>query len=121
LSITSIYEAGVVINSVEDVDTLDDILDYVVQHVDAWGNSQVIWDMNLFNFQSICADSIHSFVSRAKPLSEKRPGIKNAIIVDSDLGFGMMRMLGMLSENNLKITINVFRSKDQALQWLNDE
>ncbi len=96
-------------------------MDYYSCHVDAWGNKPSIWDMNLFNFVSIDLNSIHYFISKIKPPSEKRAGMKAALVVDSDLGFGMMRMLGMLSENTLKVTIHVFRSKDQALQWLNDE
>ena len=53
MSITSVIESGVVINAVEECDTFDDIFDYVAQHVDAWVNRQVLWDMALFNFQSI--------------------------------------------------------------------
>ena len=118
MSITSKNEAGVVINSVEDSDTLNDILDYVPQHIDTWGNRQILWDFTLLNFESIDEDSIRSMIRRGKLLSEKRPGLKSAILVNSDLGFGMMRMLGFLSFERLKFEIQVFRKKEKALQWL---
>ncbi len=121
MSITSAHEAGVVINSVEACDTFNDVLEYASQNIDEWGNNQVLWDFHLFDFDSIDTIAIRSFVKRAKILSNKRPGLKTALIIDSDLGYGMLRMLQMLSEETFKFTINVFRNSEQALQWLAEE
>ncbi len=120
MSITSVIESGVVINAVEECDTFDDIFDYVAQHVDAWVNRQVLWDMTLFNFQSIDSQSIRSFIQKGASLSEKRLGLKTAFLVDSDLAFGMMRMLQILAEESLKIEFGIFRSKDEALRWISE-
>ena len=121
MSITSTSEADVVIISVKDDNKFESILDYMSTRMDEWGKSQVLWDMTLYNFQSIDSVSIRNFISRSKSLSEKRAGIKNAILVDSDLGFGMMRMLQLIAEDKLEVVLNVFRNKEKALQWCIDE
>ncbi len=121
MSITSTYEADVVINSVEDTDTLNYILYYALLHAAEWGNRQVIWDLRLFNFHSIDKNSINYFLSKSKPLSEMRLGLKTAIIADTDLGFGMMRMLEFMADEKLSFTVRVYRNKEKAFQWLTDE
>jgi len=121
LSITSTCEADVVIISVKDDNKFESILDYMSTRIDEWGNSQVLWDMTLYNFQSIDSVSIRNFISRSKSFSNKRAGIKTAILVDSDLGFGMMRMLQLIADDKLQVVLNVFRNKEKALQWLDDE
>ena len=121
MSITSIYEAGVYIRSVEHGDTLDDIVDYVSCHIDEWSKSPALWDMTLFNFQAIDQDSIRFFISKGKSLTKKRSGLKTAFLVDSDLGFGMMRMLQLIADEKVYVKFSVFRSKDKALQWLAEE
>ncbi len=121
MSITSTYEADVVIVSVVDDNKFESILDYMSTRIDEWGNSQVLWDMTLYNFQSIDSVSVRNFISRSKSIAKKRAGIKNAILVDSDLGFGMMRMLQLIADDKLQVVLSVFRNKEKALQWLADE
>ena len=120
MSITSVIEAGVVFNSVEDDDTLEDIIDYIDHHVDAWGNRHILWDMTLFNFQSLDQHSIRSFKLSVEKISRKRTGLKTAILVNSDLGFGMTRMYETLVEEKNKEKSHIFKSKDQAFKWLSD-
>jgi hypothetical protein len=120
LSISSVNETGIIINSVEESDTLDDIIGYITQHVAEWSSHQVLWDLTLLDFNVINSESIRSLIQKGLSLSEKRTGLKTALLVDNDLGFGMMRMLQILSEERLKIEFGVFRGKDEALEWLNE-
>ena len=120
MSITTIIDADVVINSVGDSEAFEDILEYLAQNLGTWGNRQVLWDVTSFNFQSVGPQSIRSLISDGISLSEKRSGLKTAILVDSDLGYGMMRMLQILAEERFKTSLGLFRSKDQALEWLSD-
>ena len=121
MSITSTYEGSVVVNSVEDDDSLVDILDYASRHIDEWRKCQVIWDMTLLNFQELSGESIRSFILRGASFTKKRSGMKTALLVDSDLGFGMMRMLQIIAEDKVHVIFKVFRSKGQALQWLAED
>lgn len=56
---------------------------------------------------------VHTIVRRALPTPAKR-----AIVVSSDVSFGMFRMLGMLLEGHTREQFRVFRAIDDALRWL---
>ena len=120
MSRTSINESGVVINVAEEIDTIDDIFAYVSQHIDSWVDSDVLWDLSLFDFQTLDSKDIRNLIQKGSLLSKKRLGLKTAFLVTSDLGYGMMRMLQIMAEGELKFEIGVFRSneQDQALAWL---
>ncbi len=121
MCITSIIELDVVINSVKESHTLQDIVDCVAKNVNEWTNTQVIWDMNAFNFTNVNQSDIRSLILQSMPFSKKRRGMKTGIFVSPDLGFGMMRMLQMLSDEQLETSIGVFRTKAQALEWANEK
>ena len=55
---------SVVVNAVEEGHTLDDIFDFVSDHVDSWGSRQVLWDLTLLGFQSIDSHSVRSLVDK---------------------------------------------------------
>ncbi|MDP6634801.1 MAG: hypothetical protein QGG42_07885 [Phycisphaerae bacterium] len=118
MSITSVIERGVVVNTVEQVDTFGDIFDFIANHIDSWKENQVLWDIRRFDFESIDSRSIRSFLRTAASVSETRSGMKTAIFVDSDIGFGMMRMLQILAEANIPVELGVFRNKERAIAWL---
>ena len=121
MSISSVIESGVVLNSVDASDTFEDIFFFVGRHVDSWGESQVLWDLTLFDFESTHTHSIASLVSRGALMSQKCSGLKTAVIVCSDLGFGMMRMFQSMAEEKIQIEFGVFRTKPDALAWLSGE
>ncbi len=124
MAITSVFESNIVVNTIEGSDTLDDILDFVSDsgRIDSWETRQVLWDVTLFDFPSIDSASVRSFVSRGTSLAaqEQRSGLKTAILVNSDLGFGMMRMLQILAEEHFKFELRVFRDRDLAVKWLEE-
>ena len=117
---TSFDISGIVINVAQKTDTLDDIIDYVSQHIESWVDCNIIWDATLLDWESISSQSIRALAQNVILLSNKRLGSKTAIFVDSDVGFGMMRMLQMLADEKNKITFRVFKTKNQALSWLNE-
>ncbi|MFC1554689.1 hypothetical protein ACFL7D_08660 [candidate division KSB1 bacterium] len=120
MSIYSVIEGNVVVNTVDENDTLNDIFDLISKNIDEWVGYKLLWDLSIFNFLKIDSDSIHSFIQKIAPLSEKHSGQKDAILAKTELGFGMMRMLQILAENKYKIEIKVFREKDEALKWLKE-
>ena len=61
---------------------------------------------------------VRAFVWRSASFSEKRTGLKAALFVDSDVGFGLMRMMQLFADKQFKFEFEVFRDKEQALHWL---
>ena len=121
MSFTCIVESNFVINTAEEGDTLDEIFDFISNNRESWGSRHVMWDMTLFDSQSINPQSVLSFIQQSASLTERRSGLKNAILVPSDLGFGMARMLKILGDGQFKAELGVFRDRDCAIKWLNDE
>jgi len=118
MGITSSIEQDTIVNTADPEATLAEVFDYVSGNIASWADKQVFWDLRLFDFTSIDAQSIRSFLGPAAPLSETRRGLKTAILVDSDVGFGMMRMLQILSEGKIQIELGVFRDRTEAFAWL---
>lgn len=58
---------------------------------------------------------VDTIVRRALPTSAKR-----AIVVSSDVSYGMFRMLGSLLEGQTREQFHVFRAMDDALAWLEE-
>ena len=116
-----ITQSGVVINSIEATETADDIIDYIATHVNSWTDSHILWDMTPFDFLTLNSQNIRVALDKLASMNNLHPRVKRAILVDSDLGFGMMRMLQLLSDGVLSVEINVFKDQDLALKWLNRE
>ena len=51
-------------------------------------------------------------------MSEKRKGLKTAVVAQSDLGYGMMRMLSIMAEGKFQFQLETFRSLSEAITWL---
>jgi len=51
-------------------------------------------------------------------LSLERDREKCAILVARDLEYGMVRMWGVFVEGKWDVTVNLFKSRDEAIVWL---
>ncbi len=120
MSILTKLENKIVINTTQGSDTFEDILSYISLRIDDWVGKNVIWDVNSLDFSKVKSQSIQPFILNGQLLSEKRKDLNTAIIVESDLGFGMMRMLQLLSEGQIRFKFGVFRSKSEAMKWLGE-
>jgi len=78
----------------------------------------------IFNFRDGSLKNISTGVFKQKIISsksraEKRKEIKVAIIAKKDIDFGMGRMYAAYVEmEDIGVTINVFRTQSESLQWL---
>ncbi|MDJ0889039.1 MAG: hypothetical protein QNI89_17170 [Desulfobacterales bacterium] len=78
-----------------------------------------LWDITEAEVPVGSADEISNLAHYVRNLSYARHGGKTAIISHNDLGYGMSRMLGTLYEmEKVPFEIHVFRSIDEATQWL---
>ena len=84
----------------------------------------VLWDMSDATANSISHIEIREIVGLIRMSRKGRKGGKTAIVAASDVDFGLSRMLQILLESPEElhqVWLEVFRSKDEAVQWLNEK
>ena len=50
----------------------------------------------------------------------RKPGSKTAVVVSAELDYGITRMISILTETFVNFEVDVFRSVDEAVAWLNE-
>jgi len=120
MSITTTIESNVFINKTESTDSLVEICDFIEMNIYKWKDYNLLWDLNEFNFDNISTESVKCFIDSETEISHLRGNLKTAILINSTFGFGMMRMLECLAEDNLAMRIEVFKSRKSAMDWLTE-
>jgi hypothetical protein len=65
---------------------------------------------------NISQKAVHTIVEALRRLGKESRLGPTAVIVDSDVGYGMLRMLSVLVEDDCQI--QPFRQQEEAEQWL---
>ena len=79
----------------------------------------LLWDLSRSDLSKITADQIRRIVDAAKQYAHLREGGKTALFTTVPVGFGIARMYEILAEaNQHPIPNRVFRSFDEAMEWL---
>ena len=78
--------------------------------------SNLFHDVRLVDVD-VPTSEIHNVAKAASPKVDSKIVRKVAILVSSDIGFGMMRMLAMIRERP-GLVLNVFRDLEEAKAWL---
>jgi hypothetical protein len=82
----------------------------------------VLWDFSKASLSRISSNQIETILDYIKQHAEKRAGGKTAIVVSKTLEYGMSRMIQTLSELiSIPLEIKIFRSIEEAVQWLGKE
>ena len=115
---TRTSSSGFIVNEAEKGDTLEDVFLFVEKNIDSWAGKHELWDMSLLDFRGLTSKSTYSNMEKGAMLSKKRAGLKTALVVESALGYGMMRMLQTFTKNSLEFELNVFRNHTTAILWL---
>lgn len=118
MGITTVLENDYILNTLAQDETVQVILDYLTDNVEDWRGRHVLWDLRDFDFGMISPKTISAFVEGASEHAHKRIGLKTGIVVTSEVGFGMMRMLQILGENRFESELGVFRNMDEAVTWI---
>lgn len=124
MAIVSVREDGFTSISVGADTSRSDLIEFVSNQFPKMSDSHTLWDLSLYNFDSSSADSARLLVYEfelisSNPSSTKSsPTRKCAILVDSDLSFGMARMFQALADQRLNMEYGVFREKSEAIAWL---
>ena len=83
---------------------------------------KIIFDFTNGSLKNISTEVFKQKIIRSKSRTEKRKEIKAAIIGKKDIDFGMGRMYAAYIEmEDIGVTISVFRTQSEALQWLDLE
>jgi len=78
-----------------------------------------LWDFSNASFDKISNEFLRQMFSIVQRGGSSRQGGKTAVIAPSDLEYGMARMFQIMSDNDaFPFKIKVFRSYDEASQWL---
>jgi len=109
---------GVLTNVVSADMTPDDVIAYVNEHVEEWQRREICWILDDFDFSSINSTTVQTFIARLARRDSPRAGLKIALVVGDDFGFGMLRMLEMMAEGQIAMDINVLRTFEEAARWI---
>ena len=82
---------------------------------------KTLWNIERLDLKEINKDFMNGLISIRKKFPQRR-NAKIAIIIPSDLGFGLSRMYEAFSENQgMPQSIHVFRNHADAEKWLLSE
>lgn len=118
--IQTVIDGHLVINTTTSDAAFSDIFHYVAEHNAQWSDRSVVWDLREFDFEKINADDLKNHIGVGAKLSKMREGLSTAIVISTDLGFGMRRMFSIMAEMNdgFQTKIEAFRSMAEAKAWL---
>jgi len=118
MAIQTTIENNYVINIPDSTESLDSILKYIADNIVVWQDKNTLWDVSSIDFKHISSEAIKSFSEKIGPVTKVRQGLKTAFVVDSDLAFGMIRMLQTLYNDKINIVVQIFKNQRDAVQWL---
>lgn len=81
----------------------------------------VMWDLTRAELEHLREEDVRSIGETPRKFSEERNGGRTAIVAPTDLAFGLARMYEFISDpSEVLIEIQVFRSVEEATQWLEE-
>jgi len=79
------------------------------------------WDMAECSVTDITVGGMRTFIERASRKGQARKDGKTAVVVSSQLQYGLARMAEAFGEFvSLPFAFRVFKDRDEALAWLNE-
>lgn len=82
----------------------------------------LLWDFTRADLSGLSTEDLQGIVAGARRLAHLRPAGKTAIVAQSSLEFGMGRMYETFTEIwKHPIPHRVFKSREEALEWLQSE
>lgn len=101
--------------------TLEEMLEALEQMYIDGPPRHIMWDMSDADVSNATSDTMRAFTSRAVELGTDRQG-KTAVVAPGDLAYGLARISGALTDlAEVSYTFRVFRTRQDALDWLVEE
>lgn len=83
---------------------------------------RLLWDMSQADVSYVTPDILQNFIKRSVDYGSQFKGRRVAVFASEDLQFGLARMSKAFTEiESAPYSFNVFRSRKEALDWLNSE
>ena len=80
--------------------------------------ASILWDARGCSLGNLNARTMSKLVDLFRSQSEKRGKGKAAVVVGKELDFGLTRMFEMAYQDKISFQIRIFRSVEEADQWL---
>ena len=78
-----------------------------------------LWDMSASKLTKVTVEGMRQFIIRTSRLGKVRSGGRTAVLVDSQLQYGLGRMAEAFGEfESLPFEFRVFKNRSEALEWL---
>lgn len=95
----------------------------VKQAIEAFYSGQVtkrvLWDLTDSDVSELSKPEVESIASTPRAAQQQRQLGKTALVAPEDLAYGLSRMYQALTHlENLPFETQVFRDKDEAMNWL---
>ncbi len=100
-----------------DFDEFASIFETITNSNDYPPNIRAIWDFRNSDISSVNSEMLKHLIEIRKRF-EKRNTCRSALIVSSNMQYGMGRMFQMLSEGKIPHEFMVFRDYEECEQWL---
>lgn len=97
---------------------LRNVLAGVYAHPDFRPDSSSLWDLREATTRHISASEVQSIAGMVKKHWGTRGNPRSALVVSTDLDYGMARMYELLMEGDIAPEVRVFRDLEEAEDWL---
>jgi hypothetical protein len=121
MPITTEIIDDIVYNAADGKTTSWELGDYIAHHACEWAHHGVLWNLCDVSWSRMTAHSVREIKALVEKTRSMPIGIKTAILVDTLVGFGLSRMYQLLTDENGKYFIKVFRVQAEAIAWLREE
>lgn len=81
----------------------------------------VIWDFSMMQEVSATSSELREIILYAKQFTDRRPGGRTALVVDTKLKYGLARMASTFAEiEEIPWDIRAFEDMNSALTWIQE-
>ncbi len=100
--------------------TLEDIVVFSRENMSSLQGKPSLWDFEAFDVSAVNTKTVSAYIQKTIRINQPRRGDKAAHFASRDDIFGLLRMYQQLRELDGKVIVGIFRSRQEALDWLAD-
>ena len=86
-----------------------------------WSNGKnILYDNRLENLDKLSSDDVQRISLKFTQFNDKLANSKIALVMPKDVAYGLARMWENYTETTATFKTNIFRTIDNALQWIEE-